>query len=244
LGGEYWIWEYPDYSRQYIISCDTARGDGSDYSTFHVIDINNFEQVAEFKGKLGTREFAQAIISAGMDYNEALLVIENSSLGWDVVQTVIEKGYQSLYYSPKGSYVTAENYLDNINNSNQLVPGFSNTLKSRPIVIGKLEEAVKEKSFIFHSRRLLEELRTFIWENGRAQGAQGCNDDLPMAVAFGIYVRDTALKYSSFGVTSLKQNIESIQRSSGVYTNINKQGYDMWNINTGHNQKENISWLI
>jgi hypothetical protein len=27
----YWIWEYPDYSRNYIVSADVARGDGADY---------------------------------------------------------------------------------------------------------------------------------------------------------------------------------------------------------------------
>lgn len=246
LGHEYWIWEYPDYSQQYIISADTARGDGADYSTFHVININNYEQVAEFKGKLGTREFAQALIAAGMEYNEAILVIENSSLGWDVVQTIIEKGYQNLYYSPKGSYITAENYLDH-SNSNQVVPGFTNSLKTRPIVIGKLEEAFRDKSFILHSRRTLEELRTFIWEHGRVAGAQGCNDDLCMALSFGIYIRDTALKYDSYGITSLKQNIESIQRPVGVYTtNASELGFNYWNMNTGtqNHERENLGWLI
>jgi len=228
--------------RQYIITADTARGDGSDYSAFHIIDINNFEQVAEFRGKLGTREFAQALISSAMEYNEAILVIENSSLGWDVVQTVIEKGYQNLYYSPKNNNVTADNYFD-YKDSNQVVPGFSNNLKTRPIVVGKLEEAVQEKSFIFHSKRLLEELRTFVWVNGKAQGANGCNDDLCMAASFGIYIRDTALKYDSHGINSLKANINSIQRPIGVYSN-NYLSHNPYQIDLGGGVVEDIKWIL
>ena len=28
-----WIWGYPDYSKNYLICADVARGDGTDYST-------------------------------------------------------------------------------------------------------------------------------------------------------------------------------------------------------------------
>ncbi len=49
MGGDLWIWQYPDYSRSYLVSADVARGDGTDYSTFHVIDVENCEQVAEYK---------------------------------------------------------------------------------------------------------------------------------------------------------------------------------------------------
>jgi hypothetical protein len=29
------------------------------------------------------------------------LVVENANIGWSTIQTIIEKGYQNLYYSPK-----------------------------------------------------------------------------------------------------------------------------------------------
>ena len=40
-----WIWKYPNYSKRYIISGDVARGDGEDFSAFHVIDIDNYIKV-------------------------------------------------------------------------------------------------------------------------------------------------------------------------------------------------------
>jgi hypothetical protein len=44
-----WIWESADYSRQYLISADVARGDGKDYSAFHIFDIESATQVGEYK---------------------------------------------------------------------------------------------------------------------------------------------------------------------------------------------------
>ena len=44
-----WVWEAPDYSRNYMVVADVARGDGKDYSAFHVFDLETNAQVAEFK---------------------------------------------------------------------------------------------------------------------------------------------------------------------------------------------------
>jgi len=37
MSGDYWIWEYPNPTETYVVCADVARGDGSDYSTFHII---------------------------------------------------------------------------------------------------------------------------------------------------------------------------------------------------------------
>ena len=39
--GNYLIWSQPNYSKDYIVVADVARGDGADYSAFHVIDVEN-----------------------------------------------------------------------------------------------------------------------------------------------------------------------------------------------------------
>jgi hypothetical protein len=38
--------------KSYMVVADVARGDGSDYSAAHVIDVVNATQVAEYRGKL------------------------------------------------------------------------------------------------------------------------------------------------------------------------------------------------
>ena len=37
----YWVWEQPDYSRDYMVIADVARGDGKDFSAFHMIFISS-----------------------------------------------------------------------------------------------------------------------------------------------------------------------------------------------------------
>jgi hypothetical protein len=52
-----WIWEPADYTREYMVIADVARGDGKDSSACHVIDIATNTQVAEYKGQLSPKEF-------------------------------------------------------------------------------------------------------------------------------------------------------------------------------------------
>ena len=74
LDQNYWIWEYPDYGKEYVILADVARGDGGDYSAFHVLDIKESRQVAEFKGQIGTKDFGNLLCVVGTEWNNALLV--------------------------------------------------------------------------------------------------------------------------------------------------------------------------
>ena len=49
------------------------------------------------------------------------------------------------------------------------------------------------------SSRLYEELKTFVWKNGKAQAMRGQNDDLIMALAIGVWLYDTSPQLSKTG---------------------------------------------
>jgi hypothetical protein len=36
-----WLFKYPEANKEYIISADVARGDGSDFSAFQIISIDD-----------------------------------------------------------------------------------------------------------------------------------------------------------------------------------------------------------
>ena len=82
IEGSLHIWEYPDYTRKYMIVADVARGDSKDYSAFHIIDIENAIQIGEFKAQIGTKEYGHMLVAIATEYNNALLVIENANIGW------------------------------------------------------------------------------------------------------------------------------------------------------------------
>jgi hypothetical protein len=244
MGGDFWIWNYADYGRSYIVCADVARGDSTDYSAFHVIDIESCEQVAEYKSQIGTREYGNMLVAVASEYNNALLVVENANIGWDVVNTIIEKGYQNLYYSPR-SY--GEMHIDKWMakmGSDQTVPGFTNSQKTRPLVISKMESYIRDRHFIFHSKRLLEELRVFVWMHGKAQAQNGYNDDLVMAVGIGLFTRDTGVKFNQQSMDITRRSIDLISNATQGYRPSLPSGQpNPYQIDTPYGP-EDVTWII
>jgi hypothetical protein len=240
-----WVWKSPNYTKDYVLAADVARGDGQDFSAFHVIDVDSMEQVAEYKGKISTKDFGNLCMNVAQEYNNALLVIENSSIGWAAIQQVIDRQYDNLFYTSKDlQYVDVARQVTNRyrNSDRQMVPGFSTTSKTRPLVIAKLEEYFREKSVIAKSSRLIDELFVFIYNNNRAEAMQGYNDDLVMSLAIGLWVRDTALRLRAEGMALQKDVLNRMIDYEAVYTpSENKK--EGWTMDVG-DKKEDLTWLI
>lgn len=241
-----WVWEIPDYSRSYMVVADVARGDGADYSACHVIDVETVTQVAEYKGKLSPKDFGNVLVGLASEYNDALLVVENASMGWSTIEQILEREYRNLYYSPKSENMTVESYMSKFEN-NQLVPGFIMSMKTRPLVIAKMTEYIRERLVIIKSKRLLEELRVFIWKNGRAEAQSGYNDDLIMSFCIALYIRDTALRLRQQGMDLVRAQLSSLSsinsRQPTVYSSTNLQSNNPYLIE-GPNGSEDISWVL
>jgi hypothetical protein len=247
--GNLWRWEYPDYTRNYMVVADVARGDGKDYSAFHVLDVETAKQVAEYKGQISTRDYGHMLVAIATEYNNALLVIENANIGWDTIQTVIERGYQNMYYSSKSdtANITQDNFMNR--NENTLVPGFTNSIKTRPLVVSKLESYMRERACVIQSRRLLEELRTFVWKHGKAQATDGYNDDLVMSFGIGLFLRDTALRFSQSAMDLTRASLGGIGKVSyisgpSISTPHSPINENPWQMDTGMGGVEDISWLV
>ena len=189
-----WVWEYPLSEKKYVISADVSRGDASDYSTFHVIDTEKSAIVAEYRGKLPPDRFAQLLAEAGKRYNQALLCPENNSYGYAVIMKLNELDYRNLYFQnerDRYNYIYGDHDIGKI--------GFQTNSKTRTQILTKLEEVLRTKQIKISSSRLYEELKTFIWKNGKAQAMRGQNDDLIMALAIGVWLYDTSPQLSKIG---------------------------------------------
>jgi len=240
-----WIWEPADYTRSYMVIADVARGDGKDFSAFHIIDVETNTQVGEYKGQLSPKEFGYFLVGIATEYNEALLVVENANIGWSTIDAVQERGYRNLYYSPKSETINADSYLDKFEDPSKMTPGFTMSLKSRPLVINKFREYIGDKSVVIQSKRLVEEMKVFVWKNGRAEAQSGYNDDLVMSFGIAMYVRDTALKFKTQGMDltrAMLSNIVSVKpNQQGAYV-ANKYN-NPYNMDFGQGP-EDISWLL
>ena len=189
-----WVWDYPLSEKKYVISADVSRGDAGDYSTFHVIDTEASAIVAEYQGKLPPDRFAQLLAEAGRRYNEALLCPENNSYGYAVIMKLNELDYRNMYFTNKRDRY---NYLYGDKNIGKI--GFQTNSKTRAQILTKLEEVLRTKQVKIRSSRLYEELKTFVWKNGKAQAMRGQNDDLIMALAIGVWLYDTSPQLSKTG---------------------------------------------
>ena len=217
-----WIFRQPDYTKEYIVVADVARGDGSDYSACQVFEISDMEQVAEYKGQLSTTDYGNFLIELATKYNDALLVVENNNIGWATIQTIIDRQYKNLFYQSKDLKVVDIEH--NINNKyraqdKSMVPGFSTTLKTRPLIVAKMEEYTREKLVKLHSNRLLDELFVFIYKTGinnaKAEAMQGYNDDLVMSYSIALWVRDTALRLQKDRNTQQWSMMDSMLSTNG-----------------------------
>lgn len=245
--GDFWIWVRPNYSRNYVLVADVSRGDGMDYSAFHIYDVDTMEHCASFKSKIDTRDFAYLIMSAATEWNKALLVVENHSVGWDVIQECLNAKYPNLYYSFRNdpffdpNIQLRKNY--DLQDKKDMTPGFTSSTKVRMNLISKLEMYFTDPNTPLDMKclRTINELKTFMWINGKPQANKGGHDDLVMALCMLLFVRDTALRMRSMGVELTKRTVGNIHR--GVYTNQGRSNNNsMWNLNTGKDN-EDISWI-
>jgi len=240
-----WVWEPADYTKDYIVCADVSRGDSTDYSAFHVIELESCKQVAEYKGRISTRDYGNMLVNIATEYNNALLVVENNNIGWATIQQVIDREYDNLFYMSKDlQYVDTHKQISNKINRDekQVIPGFTLTQKTRPLVIAKLEEFFREKLSIVHSQRLIDELFVFIYNGNRAEAMRGYNDDLVMSYAMGLWIRETALRLRAEGIELQKKTMSSITSNQGAYTTGNNQN-ESWTMDIGKKQ-ESLEWLI
>ncbi len=250
-----WIWDYPNYSKNYLVTADCARGDGADFSAFHVIDVDTMEQVAEYKGQLTTKDYGNLLVTVATEYNNALLVVENNNVGWGTLQQIIDRNYPHTFYSSSDLTIVdvEKTYSNKLHaQDKKMVAGFTTTTKNRPLVVSNLELFFRQKQVIIKSSRLYEELNVFIWNGPKAEAMRGYNDDLVMSMGIGLWVRETALRLRNDQIAYNRQMLAGISKVSSVQNSpILAKPFgsptEGWEFNPNANingKKESLTWLL
>ena len=182
VGNQMWIWEKPIEGHRYILGCDVSRGDSEDFTSIIIIDFDTRCQVAEYLGKIPPDLAADIIYKWGGMYNAYVVTDITGGMGVATSRKLQELGYKDLYVE---GINTADKWKYNPNAQNK-VPGLAFNNK-RVQIISSFEEALRHK-FIIRSKRLLNELYTFVYINGRPNHMKGKHDDLIMALAMALYV--------------------------------------------------------
>ena len=186
MGGSLWIWKDPEPGHKYIMGVDVSRGDSEDFSTFQILDFDTREQVAEYIGKLPPDTLAELCYKWGTMYSAFIVIDITGGMGVTTSLRLRELGYKNLY-------------VDGIDLSNKWkydpkiydkVPGINFNAK-RVQIIAIFEEYLRH-GFAIRSKRLLNEMNTFVYINGRPDHQKGQHDDLIMSTAMAIYVGESS----------------------------------------------------
>lgn len=234
---ETWIWKDPIPGHRYICAIDPSSGSGDDASAIEIIDLDAidengipfFEQVLEYNGKLNGSEIGQIADRYGRIYNDALIAVEClGGYGDTVVLTLQQLGYPNLYYDD----VNLKNYTnDNIKSKTKTyeieqtqLPGFrSNALRYQ--MIANFVELLKSNAFRIYSTRVISELGTWVFKNGRPDHMDECHDDTLTCLAMGLFimqfyllkkekdkVKDNAIAKSWYVNNNLNTNYNTIKK--------------------------------
>lgn len=188
--GALYIWREPVPGRDYILGSDAAAGmgDDKDNNSFEVIDALTCEQVAEFySNTVPSHQYAQIVAQVGTLYNTALVVSEDDKWGHIVLDKLQnELGYENIFYTNTGTSEKA---------------GINPSKKTRPALMEAIQARLLTRSIIIRSRRLVYELKNFVYNNTTKspEADKGYNDDAIMAFAYALYGRENSQKYLPVG---------------------------------------------
>jgi hypothetical protein len=194
LEQETWIWEEPQEGHQYIMGVDVSRGDGEDSSTIVIIDFTTMEQVMEYQGKIQPDLLAQIVEEYGNLYKAYTVVDVTGGMGVSTVLKLLEFEYKRLHYdSTNGKILSArQRELSSYDKGNK-IPGFHATNVRLPM-ISNLEYNIRTNGVKIRSSRLISEMKTFIYKNGRPDHMEGYHDDLLMSLGMALWVLEHSFK--------------------------------------------------
>jgi hypothetical protein len=163
----------PVRGREYVVGVDPAGGGvNGDYSAAEVVDMEQGLQCAEFAAHVRPRELARIVVELAQEYNNAWLVVERNNHGCAVLGSVEESCKYEKVYGQKGQ------------------AGWLTTSMSKLQAVERLERSTIEQPWIFTSRRLLGEFRSFVRLADGGSGAKaGTHDDRLMALAIALAAR-------------------------------------------------------
>jgi len=103
-------------------------------------------------------------------------------------------GYKNLHFDdPKSKVLSTRKDLGKFKKYDNKVPGF-NVGANRLNMVAEFERCIRQNEVIIRSSRLISEMKTFVYRNGRPDHMDGYHDDLLMGVAMCLWVLQTSFK--------------------------------------------------
>lgn len=172
------IWEMPKPNEYYVLGADVAEGlvEG-DYSVAQILN-ENCDVVARWHGHIDPDLFGIELVNLARYYNDAYIAVENNNHGLTTIKSIQRQEYWNLFFSK-----TYDRFSDTITKK----LGWSTNGKTKPMMIDKLAEFVREFYIGIKDKLTIQELLTYIIEdNGKTNAQEGCHDDCVTSLAIAL----------------------------------------------------------
>jgi hypothetical protein len=204
----FWQWKEPIIGHRYIMGVDVSRGDSEDFSAISIIDFDDREQVAEYVGKIPPDDLAAVAYKWAILYGNAFIVTDiTGGMGVATSRKLTELNYKNVYIEG----INTQNIWDYNAKAMEKIPGL-NFNNKRTQIVAAFEEQLR-KGFIVRSARLLNELNTFVYMNGRPDHMKGTHDDAIMGMSMALYAADV-----SFNLLQKNENANKAMLDSWTMT--------------------------
>ena len=208
----FWQWKEPIIGHRYIMGVDVSRGDSEDFSAISIIDFDDREQVAEYIGKIPPDDLAAVAYKWAILYGNAFIVTDiTGGMGVATSRKLTELNYKNVYIEG----VNTQNIWDYNAKAMEKIPGL-NFNNKRTQIVAAFEEQLR-KGFIVRSARLLNELNTFVYMNGRPDHMKGTHDDAIMGMSMALYAADVSFNLLQKNENANKAMLDSWTMSERSY---------------------------
>lgn len=211
MQGTMWQWKEPVQGHRYIMGVDVSRGDSEDFSSINIIDFDEREQVVEYIGKIPPDDLAAVAYKWGILYDSFIVIDITGGMGIATSRKLQEMNYKNLYIDG----INTQNIWEYNKKAMEKIPGI-NFNNKRTQIVAAFEEQVR-KGFAIRSNRLLNELNTFVYINGRPDHMKGAHDDSIMSLSMALYAGDICFNQLKRNDSSNKAMLESWVLSERTY---------------------------
>jgi phage terminase large subunit len=171
------------------------------------LDARTGEQVAVLKHQFDADQYTRQMYCLGKYYKDALIGIEANFDSYPIMEL------QRLGYPQQYTRVAQDTYTG----KTEKRFGFKTTSLTRPTIISKLVEIVREHCETIRDQDTLEELLTIIRnEKGRIEAPQGGHDDQMMGLAIAHHIREQVVFYNEPIAVNPQRNF-SIEKYAQPY---------------------------
>lgn len=199
---ETWVWKAPIEGHRYIMSIDNSKGDSDDATALEIIDLDGIdddgtpcmEQVLEYNGKIYGDAMGDIAYNYGRLYNDAFCIVEDiGGYGSATILRLVALGYPNMYYDDADlKTYTITNRISSSNKGDR-TPGYKNG-NNRFQMLNNFANLVRTNQIKIRSERVIAELQTWIWKNGRQDHMVGKHDDTITCLAMGLFVVQYSLE--------------------------------------------------